>query len=51
VGILEVRWDWGGTEPADDYAFFYRNWNESHEIGKGFFVCMGIIPAEDEVCW
>jgi hypothetical protein len=21
VGIQEVRWDWGGTEPAGEYKF------------------------------
>jgi hypothetical protein len=24
VGVQEGRWDKGGTEPADDYTFFYR---------------------------
>jgi hypothetical protein len=23
VGVQEVRWDNGGSEPADNYAFFY----------------------------
>jgi hypothetical protein len=23
VGVQEVRWSGGGTEPADDYTFFY----------------------------
>jgi hypothetical protein len=25
VGLQDVRWDKGGTEPAGDYAFFYGN--------------------------
>jgi hypothetical protein len=23
VGVLEVRWDRGGTKPAEEYTFFY----------------------------
>jgi hypothetical protein len=23
VGVQEVRWDGGGTEPAGEYTFFY----------------------------
>jgi hypothetical protein len=23
VGVLKVRWDGGGTEPAGKYTFFY----------------------------
>jgi hypothetical protein len=25
VAVQEVRWDIGGSEPAVDYKFFYRN--------------------------
>jgi hypothetical protein len=25
VGVQEVRWDGGGTEPAGKYTFFYGN--------------------------
>jgi hypothetical protein len=25
VGIQEIRWEGGGTEPAGKYAFFYGN--------------------------
>jgi hypothetical protein len=38
VGVQEVRWDGGGTEPADKYTFFYAKGNENHELGTGFLV-------------
>jgi hypothetical protein len=34
VGVQEIRWDTGGTEPA----YFDRKGNENHELGTGFFV-------------
>jgi exonuclease III len=37
VGVQEVRWEGGGTEPAGEYTFFYRKGNENHELGIGFF--------------
>jgi hypothetical protein len=42
VGVQEVRWDKGGTEPADDYAFLYGNGNSDRRLGMGFFVHKGI---------
>jgi exonuclease III len=27
VGVQEVRWECGGTEPAGEYTFFYRKGN------------------------
>jgi hypothetical protein len=30
VGVQEVRWESGGTEPAGEYTFFYGNGNENH---------------------
>jgi hypothetical protein len=24
VGVQEVRWEGGGTEPAGEYTFFYK---------------------------
>jgi hypothetical protein len=41
VGVQEVRWVKGGTEPAGDYTFFYGNGNAAHHLGTGFFYSMG----------
>jgi hypothetical protein len=37
VGVQEVRWDRGGTQPTDDYTFFYGNGTDDHEFGTRFF--------------
>jgi hypothetical protein len=49
VGVQEVRWDGGGTEPAGEYIFFYGKGNENHELGTGFFVHKRIISAVTRV--
>jgi hypothetical protein len=36
VGVQEVRWDGGATEPIVQYSFFYGKVNENHELGTGF---------------
>jgi exonuclease III len=36
VGIQEVRWDGGGTEPAGEYTFFCGKGNENYEFGRFF---------------
>jgi hypothetical protein len=38
VGVQQVRWEGGSTEPAGEYTFFYRKGNENLELGKFFFV-------------
>jgi exonuclease III len=32
VGVQEVRWDGGSTEPAGEYTLFYGKGNENHEL-------------------
>jgi hypothetical protein len=44
VGV-QVRWDKGGTERAEDYTFFYGAGNEDHQFRTGFFVHKRIISA------
>jgi hypothetical protein len=44
VGV-QVRWDKGGTERAEDYTFFYGAGNEDHQLGTVFFVHTRIISA------
>jgi hypothetical protein len=49
VGVQEVRWDMGGTEPAANYAFFYGNENADHHLVTGFFVHKRIISEVKRV--
>lgn len=38
VGVLEVRWDRGGKEPANNYKFFYGNENDNDELDTNVFI-------------
>jgi exonuclease III len=49
VGVQEVRWHGGGTEPAGEYIFFYGNGDKNHDLGTGFFVHKRIISAVKRV--
>jgi hypothetical protein len=45
VGVQEVIWDRGGTEPASEYIFSYGKGVDKHVLGKGFFVHKRIVSA------
>jgi hypothetical protein len=45
VGVQEVRWEGGGTEPSGEYTFFYGKGNENRELGTGIFEYKRIISA------
>jgi hypothetical protein len=49
VGVQEFRWYKGDTVSAGDYNFFCFFENENHQLGTGFFVHTGIIPAVKSV--
>jgi hypothetical protein len=44
VGV-QVRWDKGGNERAEDYIFLYAEGNENYQLGAGLFVHNRITSA------
>jgi hypothetical protein len=36
--VQEVRWAKSGSQPADNYTFFYGNRNTHHYLGSNIFV-------------
>jgi exonuclease III len=42
VGVQEVKWGKGGTEPADDYTFLCGNVNANCHIGTGLYIHKGL---------
>jgi hypothetical protein len=42
VTVHEVCWYNNGSEPADDYAFFYGNGNANQHLRTGFSLYKGI---------
>jgi hypothetical protein len=45
MGVQEVKWEGGGTEPAGEYTSLYGMGNENHELGTGIFVHKRIISS------
>jgi hypothetical protein len=45
VSVLEVRWEKGGPERAEDYMFIYGKGNVDHQLGTGFSVHKRMISA------
>lgn len=43
MAVQEVREDSSGIKPEGDYTFFFRNWNQTHELWKGFLARNRII--------
>jgi hypothetical protein len=49
VGVQEVRWEGGDTEPAGEYTFCYGKVNENFELVTGIFVHKRIISVKTVV--
>jgi hypothetical protein len=46
---VQVRWEKGGTERAEDYTFFYAQGNGDHQLGTDFLVRKRILSAVRKV--
>jgi hypothetical protein len=44
VGVQEVRWEGGGTEPVGEYTFFYGKGNENHGLENRVYGRRGSAP-------
>jgi exonuclease III len=49
VGVQEVRWDKECTVRARNYNFVFRNGDENHQLGTGFFFLFRIVLAVKRV--
>jgi hypothetical protein len=49
VGIQEVRWERGDTEPAGEYTLFYGEGTKNHELITGFLMLKRIMSAVKKV--
>jgi hypothetical protein len=49
VGVQELGWEGGGTEPAGKYSFFCGKVNENRELSTGIFVHKRIMSAVKRV--
>jgi hypothetical protein len=49
VGVQEVVWDGGGTEPGGEYTSFNGKGNENHELGTEFFVHKRMVSEGDNL--
>ena len=38
VWVLEVKWDKGGAEMANDYVLFYTKWNENGQLDLEYII-------------
>jgi hypothetical protein len=49
VAVQDVRWVEGGSQPPDDYIFYYGNGNVNCHLGMGCIVHKGIVSAVKRV--
>jgi hypothetical protein len=45
VGVQEVRWVTGGTEPVGEYTVFYGKGNENHDLHTSFYTYQNHISS------